>query len=517
MDVTNFVLHEYGQPLHAFDADKISGKKIIVKKLPAGTPFKTLDGNEIKLGANDLMICDEKGGLCIAGVYGGINSGVTASTKNIFLESAYFLPTGIRKTATRLNLRTDAATHFEKGCDPNVTVEVLKRAALLIEEVAGGKTVSEITDTYPVKMDGWKFPVSYNRMIQLAGFTIERKTILEIFHHLEIKVEREDGDVWHLHVPAFKTDVTREADVVEEILRIYGYNSFTLPKTLKSSLSFSPKIEAQKIQNTVADMLTGTGFNEIWTNSITHSSYEQNEGVRATQIKLLNSQTAELDSLRTSPAGDSGLEVIAHNQNRKITDLRLYEFGSTYHKTNEGYQQKRHLSLFITGQTAEHNWLDKGVAYNFYHLKSFVQNILRRLGHHTFETVVEENTPFAFSLILKNEGTGIAKIGSVARPVLAKFDIKGEVYFGGLNWDYLLEKSEYNKVSFSPLPKFPSVRRDLAMIVREDLPFEAIEKIAYAESKKLLQEVMLFDVYKGDKMEKGKKSYAVSFFIPAPG
>ena len=515
VDITNYVLHEYGQPLHAFDADKIRGGKVVVKKLKEGTVFKTLDEKEVKLSANDLMICDAEGGMCIAGVFGGADSGVSITTKNIFLESAYFSSTGIRKTATRLNLRTDAAMHFEKGCDPNITVQALKRAAILITEIAGGKIASEIIDIYPTPIEGWRFAVSYDRMMRLAGFPIEKQAVKEILQRLEIKIEKEEGDTWNLFVPAFKTDVKREADVVEEIIRIYGYNSFTLPKTLKSSLAFSPKIEAQKTENTVAEMLSGAGFNEMWTNSVTQSKYEEDEQQKQEQVKLLNSQTADLDSMRTSMLY-SGLEVIAYNQNRKATDLRLYEFGSTYHKVAGKYEQRRHLTLFLTGKTSEHNWLDKGASYGFYHLKSFVMNVLHRMGHHQFEKEISEEAPFAFNLTLKNEGIVVARLGSVSKHILSKFDVKNEVFFADINWDYLLDKSQFAKTSFIELPKFPAVRRDLAMMVNEDLTFEAIEKIAVTESKKLLQEISLFDVYKGDKIEKGKKSYAVSFLFQHP-
>lgn len=510
VDVTNYVLHEYGQPLHAFDADKIRGGKVVVKKASEGTVFKTLDEKEVKLGADDLTICDAEGAMCIAGVFGGFESGVSSSTKNIFLESACFSSTSVRKTATRLNLRTDAATHFEKGTDPNITVEALKRAALLITEICGGEVSSDIIDIYPNKIEGWRFAVSFDRMIRLAGFSIPKETVGKILEHLEIKVEKEDGDEWHLLVPAFKTEVKREADVVEEIIRILGYNSFTLPKHLKSSLPLTPKVDGQQTENIVADILCGAGFHEIWTNSVTQSKFEEDEALQQQQIKLLNSQTAELDSLRTSMLY-SALEVVAHNQNRKATDLRLFEFGSTYNKTGAGYTQTRHLSLLLTGKSAEDNWLAKGTSFSFYHLKSFVLNVLHRLGHHHFETETAEQNPFAFSLKLKIEGVEIANIGSVSKNVLSKFDIKSEVFFANLNWDYLLDKSQFAKTSFHELPKFPAVRRDLAMVVNEDLQFAAIEKIAHAESKKLLQEVSLFDVYKGDKMEKGKKSYAVSF------
>lgn len=509
VDITNYVLHEYGQPLHAFDAGKIEGNKVVIQKLPSQT-FKTLDGNEVKLQDNDLLICDSVKPICIAGVYGGVESGVGASTKNIFLESACFAPTGIRKTGTRLNLRTDAATHFEKGTDPNITVEALKRAALLMVEICGGEISSDITDIYPTSIEGWRFVVSYQRIVQLAGFAIEQNTIREILKHLEIKIEKEIGDEWQLLVPAFKTDVKREADIVEEIIRILGYNSFTLPKNLRSSLSYSPKVDAQKLENTVAGMLSGAGFSEIWTNSVTQSKFEEEEMLKQQQVLLLNSQTTELDSLRTSMLY-SALEVVAHNQNRKASDLQLYEFGSTYHKAEGSYLQKRHLQILLTGKTSGDNWLQKGGTFSFFHLKAIVTNVLSRLGHFNFETETDETNPWLFALVLKNEGVEIARLGMVVQSVLKKFEIKNEVFFADLNWDYLLEKSQFLKVGFKELPKFPSVKRDLALIVNEGIAFSDIEKIALAESKKMLQQVSLFDVYKGEKMEKGKKSYAVSF------
>jgi len=514
VDITNYVLHEYGQPLHAFDADKIRGNKVIVKKLAEGTTFKTLDEKEIKLNADDLMICDADGGMCIAGVFGGIDSGVTEATTSIFLESAYFAPTGIRTTATRHGLRTDAATHYEKGCDPNITVDALKRAAILICEISGGKISSEIADLYPAPIDGWRFTVSYERILRLAGFSIPVETINEILQRLEINYE-DDGAVLHLHVPAFKTDVKREADIVEEIIRIYGYNSFTIPTTVKSSLAYSPAVNSPKTENVIAEMLSGSGFNEIWTNSVTQSKFEEDELLKHQQVKLLNSQTAELDSLRTSMLY-SGLEVIAYNNNRKATNLRFYEFGKTYTKVEDKYIENRHLTLFLSGKTVDDNWLEKGTAFSFYSLKSIVMNVLHKLGHKQFEITITENTPFVFSLSLKNEGIEVARLGSISKPILNKFDIKNEVFFADLNWDYLLEKSPFNKVEFSELPKFPSVKRDLAMVLKEEVQFEAVEKIAAAESKKLLQEVSLFDVYKGDKIEKGKKSYAVSFIFQHP-
>lgn len=514
VDVTNYVLHEYGQPLHAFDADKIAGGKIIVQKGKSGK-FKALDGLEYNLTADDLLICDVEGAMCIAGVYGGAKSGVTAATQNVFLESAYFSPAGIRKTSSRLHLRTDAATHYEKGCDPNITVEALKRAALLLQQIAGGKTASQLIDVYPNPAGDTKVDVSYSNMLRLMGFTIEKETIRHILRHLEIKIEKEEDDTLHLLIPSFKTEVTREADVVEEILRIYGYNSFTLPKQVKTNLSFTPAVNTVKLQNVVADMLSGAGMNEIWTNSVTQSKFEQDDNLRQQQVKLLNSQTAELDSLRTSMLY-SGLEVIAYNQNRKHADLRLYEFGSTYHKNSDGFKEQQHLALWFTGKTFSDNWIGKSEPYNFYHIKDITLRLLHRLGHQHFEKEYIETMPFHFGLVLKNENIEIVRLGSIRKKILQQFDIKQDVFYACFNWDYLLEKSQFNKISFSELPKFPSVKRDLAMIVADTLQFEAIEKIAFAETKKLLREVSLFDVYKGDKIEKGKKSYAISFVFQHP-
>ncbi len=515
VDVTNFVLHEYGHPLHAFDADKISGNKIVVKKLAKGTPFTTLDNKELKLNADDLIVCNELSPMCIAGVYGGINSGVSESTKSIFLESAYFNPTSIRKTSTTHNLRTDAATHFEKGTDPNITIDALKRAALLIIEIAGGEIASEIIDKYPAKINDTELTISTRRILQLAGFEITTDTIKEILTRLEIRIAKEDGDNLYLMIPPFKTDVKREADIVEEILRIYGYNSFALPKKINSSLSFSPKIDTVKIENTIAELLAGAGYNEIWTNSVSKSKYEKDEKNTEKLVRLLNSQTAELDSLRATTLY-SGLEVIEHNQNRKTTDLQLFEFGTTYSKSENTYTEQKHLSIFLTGKQTEDSWLGKSFDYNFYHLKSIVQNVLSKLGHHHFETKQLSENNFEFGLQLSNENAPVVKIGKISPSITKQFDLKNDVYFADFNWDYLLEKSAFNKPAFKELSKYPSINRDLAMIINDDLAFETIEKIAFTESKKLLLGVSLFDVYKGDKIEKGKKSYAVSFTFQHP-
>ena len=515
VDITNFVLHEYGQPLHAFDADKIKGGKVIVKKLPEGTIFKSLDGVDRKLSAEDLMICDAEGGICIAGVFGGLDSGVTESTTNIFLESAHFDAISVRKTAARHNLRTDAAMHFEKICDINITVEALKRAASLICEICRGEVASDIIDIYPNPVKGFPITISLTRINKLAGAEIPAATVKNILTKLGIEITEDNGDELSLLVPTFKVEVKREADILEEILRIYGYNTIPIPKMLHSSLSFSPKIDYVKMENIAANLLTGAGFHEISTNSVSQSKFEQDEEMKKQQIMLLNSQTAELDSLRTSMIY-SGLEVIAYNQNRKNADLRLYEIGKTYHKSDSGYTQKQHLTLFLTGADAEDNWLDKGTKYTFYHLKSYVDNLLTRFGIHQHMQSVVESLPFAFAGRLVVEDRELVTFGQIDKSVLKAFDIRQDVFYADIDWDYLTERSQHTKIQFHQLPKFPSVRRDLALVVDAGLNFEQIEKIAHMEGRKLLHGVSLFDVYKGDKIEQGKKSYAVSFTFLDP-
>ncbi len=509
VDATNYVLHEYGQPLHPFDAAKIEGDKVVVRKATEGEKFVTLDGVERKLAANDLVICDAKKPMCIAGVFGGAESGVSDSTTSIFLESAYFSPTYIRKTSTHHGLRTDAATHFEKGCDPNITIEALKRAALLITELTGGMVSSGITDIYHTPIQDYKVDISFAYIKKLCGFEIPLETIKKILSNLEIKIESESETGLILNVPPFKTDVRRPADVVEEIIRIYGYNSFPLPKRLNSSIAFSPAINVAACENIVAALLTGGGFSEISTNSVSQSKFESNDALKAEQIMLLNSQTSELDCLRTSILY-TGLEVIAYNQNRRFADLHLYEIGKTYHKTEAGYKEKKHLALFLTGNTTAANWLDKGRKSDFYHLKANVDNIFSRFGLGSFKQAVTETAPFSFALQYSIDDTVVATLGQVSSAIAKQFDVKQEVWFADLNWDYLLERSQFNKIEYKEMPKFPAVRRDLALVVNRDLRFETIEQLSHTEAKKLLKEISLFDVYTGDKIEAGKKSYAIS-------
>jgi phenylalanyl-tRNA synthetase beta chain len=510
VDITNYVLHEYGQPLHAFDAAQIKGGKITVKTLPDGTRFKTLDEVERILTAHDLMICDEAGGLCIAGVFGGIASGVTAGTTHVFLESAHFHPTSVRKTATRHQLRTDASQHFEKTCDINITTTALLRAADLICQYAGGKIASPLTDIYPTPVPPHAVAISVKRINQLAGASISTTEIKNILQHLEIAVNREEGDMLHLLVPTCKTEVTREADILEEILRIRGYNSIPIPTDLRAALSYSPAVDHEAIQTKVAAMLTGAGFQEISTNSISQSKYELDPTLTTQQVKLINSQTAELDVMRTSMLY-SGLEVIAYNQNHRVTDMRLYETGKTYHLEAGKYVERKHICIYLTGRDHSDTWLAKPTVMSFYHLRSYVEQVLHRLGVHTDAHSEAQHTTLDYGMHWSIGGQVVATLGQVDRKLAASMDIKQPVYYADIDMDILNQRSAMHHVQYKAVSKYPIVRRDLAMIIADTVPFSQVEQIATMIGRKMLRSVSLFDVYKGDKIAAGKKSYAVSF------
>ncbi|MCS6933577.1 MAG: phenylalanine--tRNA ligase subunit beta [Chitinophagales bacterium] len=509
VDVTNYVLHEYGQPLHAFDAARIKGNRVIVKKLPQDTPFITLDNSSIRLHADDLMICNEEEGMCIAGVYGGLHSGVTPDTVSVFLESACFLPASVRKTSLRHQLRTDSAMRFEKGTDPNITVEALKRAVQLLQQIAGAEIASGIIDVYPRPVAGHEVKISIGRILRLAGFDIPPAVIRQILSHLEISIIHEEADNWLLRVPAFKTDVTREADIAEEILRIYGYNSFSIPQAVRASLELSPAVHPVNAENAIAEMLSGFGLHEICTNSVSSSSYVANEEEKQKLVMLLNSQTAELDSLRHTMLY-AGLEVISYNLNRRQSDLRLYDFGKIYTRTAQGYTEQKRLSVFLTGRTFEDNWIGKAEPYNFYHIKHIVNAIFYRLGYSSIP-YEECNLPdFHYGLTAVMEGETVASFGAVHPRILQQTDVRQEVFYADINWEFLLAKTAFAKTVFAELPRFPSVRRDISMILPEEVTYRHIEEIAARETKKLLRGLSLFDVYKGDKISPGKKSYAIS-------
>ena len=522
VDITNFVLMEVGQPLHAFDADKIKGKKVIIKKLTEGTKFKTLDEVERKLTANDLMICNAEEGMCIAGVFGGIGSGVTGNTKNLFIESAYFDPKHARKTSKYHGLKTDASFRFERGADPNITVWALKRAALLIKEIAGGET-SEIVDVYPKLIEKWTVDVNYKNVDRLIGKVIEREKIKSILKDLDIEIIEEKGDDLKLLIPTFKVDVTREADIIEEILRIYGYNNIEFTDSIKSSLSYAEKPDKEKIQNTIADLLSSNGFSEVINNSQTKAEYfEANEYFNSAQsVKILNPLSRDLGVLRQTLLF-GGLEIVIRNINHKTANLKFYEFGKTYKLLNSEevdvtskYYETKRLALFITGKKEQKLWNNEDLKANFFDLKSKVHLVLSRLGVNTskLKSGVISNEIFENALVYKQKKNSLVEFGILNKSVLKEFDIEQDVFYADFNWDLLIEMLKYSKVQFKSLPKFPEVRRDLSMVVDISLKFEEIEKLAFQYESKFLKEVSLFDVYEGDKIEDGKKSYAVSFIL----
>jgi phenylalanyl-tRNA synthetase beta chain len=509
VDVSNYVLHELGQPLHAFNADAIKGGKVFVKKCAEGTLFKTLDEVERKLSVEDLMICNAEEPMCIAGVFGGIGSGVNAETKNIFLESAWFNAVSIRKTAKRHGLKTDASFRFERGTDPEMTVFALKRAALLIQQVAGGQISSEISDLYPSPVSPFEIAVSYKNIDRLIGKAIEHEEIKAILTGLGIIISEENETGLQLQVPAYKVDVTREVDIIEEILRIHGYNNIEIPTQIKASLNYSPKPDKEVVQNQVAEMLTAQGFNEILSNSLTKSSYSA-EPEKA--VKILNPLSTDLDVLRQCLLF-SGLEAISYNQNRRKADLKFYEFGKIYHAEGEGFKENQRLALFITGLKHSENWLISPQASGFYNLKAFVDGILTRLNIKDFTTAEPASAMLAYGISYLKGNKSLVDFGSVAPAALKKLDISGEVFYADFNWDQVLKAIRNNKIAYQEVSKFPSVRRDLSMLLDKESTFEQLKQIAQRTEKKLLKEVNVFDVYQGDKLPEGKKSYALSFIL----
>lgn len=527
VDITNFVLMEVGQPMHAFDADMIEGGNVVVKKLPEGTMFITLDGVERKLNGTELMICNEKEGMCIAGVFGGIKSGVTESTTNVFLESAYFNPVSVRKTSKLHGLKTDASFRYERGCDPNITIYALKRAAMLIKELAGGTISSEIIDVYPTSIERAKVDLNYQSMFDLIGKEIPVETIKSILGMLDITIESETAEGMVLRIPTNKVDVTRQCDVVEEIMRIYGYNNISFDETLNSCLSYSKKPNPNKIQNVVGDYLANNGFVEIMNNSLTKAEYyEDNADFDSkNNVVLLNPLSKELNVMRQTLLY-SGLECIVYNINHKIPNQKIFEFGKHYRYNPEQaengdvtkrYFEERHLSIFMTGNEIGENWKMPSMQVDFYFLKAHVINILRRLrinmGRITFEPSTAKYFTAGLDLMFKDSKKVIASLGRLAKPTLKKMDCKQDVYYADINWDLLLKSIPSQEVTFAEIAKNPEVRRDLALVLDKNVTFDAIEKLAYETEKKLLKKVSLFDVYEGDRIEEGKKSYAVSFIL----
>ena len=527
VDVTNYLVHAFGQPLHCFDADKIKGGAVIVKTMPEGTPFVTLDGVERKLSARDLMICNAEEPMCIAGVFGGLDSGATEATHNVFLESACFHPTWVRKTARRHGLSTDASFRFERGVDPQATLYVLKLAALMIQELAGGTISSEIKDICATPAQDFRVELSYQKVHDLIGKTLPIETIKSIVKSLEMKIESETAEGLTLLVPPYRVDVQRDCDVIEDILRIYGYNNVEIPTTLKSSLTVKGENDrSNKLQNLVGEQLAGCGFNEILNNSLTRAAYyEGSEAFPAQQlVMLMNPLSADLNAMRQTLLF-GGLESISHNANRKNADLRFFEFGNCYHfqadrRSDERalapYSEELHLGLWVTGKRVSNSWAHPDEESSVYELKAYVENILARMGIAPRDLVVSRHSDDLLAAALQMHTRGgqlVATLGVVSRKQLKAFDIDHEVYYADLCWKELMKLGRKNRVSFQELSKFPAVRRDLALLIDRKVTFAEIEKIAYDTDKKLLKEVTLFDVYEGKNLEAGKKSYAVSFLL----
>ena len=514
VDITNYVLHELGQPLHAFDAQKVKGNKILVKTLAEGTPFTTLDGVKRSLSSEDIMICDANSDpLCIAGVFGGSKSGVTEHTNSIFLESAYFNPIAVRKTAKRHALNTDASFRFERGIDITLTKYALKRAALLIEEYAGGKMGSDISDFYPEKIEDYQVFLSYENAYRLIGQEIPKETIKKILASLEIKINSETEGGLGLTIPSYRTDVQREADIIEEILRVYGYNNIEFSHKLNTSISFDSNKET-KIENIIANQLTALGFNETMANSLTKPEYValSNNITEEANVEMLNPLSNDLKVLRQSLLF-SGLESVSYNINRKNNSLKFYEFGKTYHKYNEKYQEDKHLTLFITGNRTTDSWNSTSKASDFFYLKGIITNILGRLGIDNLKTTPAKQDVFSEGITLSLGKMKLVEFGVIKKGLLKEFGIKQEVLFADFNWDTILKITGNKSIKVTGLPKFPAVKRDLALLLDVKTEFKEIYNLAFQSEKNLLKEVDLFDVYQGDKLPQGKKSYAVSFLI----
>ncbi len=509
VDVTNFVLHELGQPLHAFDADAITGCKVLVKKLADGKLFKTLDDVERKLSADDLMICNAEEPMCIAGVFGGISSGVKQSTSNIFLESAWFNPVSVRKTSKRHGLKTDASFRFERGTDPDMTVTALKRAAILIQELAGGQISSEISDIYPVQANPFPVELSYKNVSRLIGKIIPADEIRATLSGLGIKIISEDSEGMKLEVPAYKVDVTREVDIIEEVLRIHGYDNVEIPSQIRASLNTTIKPDKEVLQNQIAELLSANGFFEILSNSLTKLSYSA-EPERA--VRILNPLSTDLDVMRQSLLF-SGLEAIVYNQNRRNSDLKFYEFGKVYNLDQEIYKENLRLSIFLCGSKHTEGWNTKSENTDFYNLKSAVDLIINKLNLKGLSSMENSNPEFSLGISYRKSDKILVEFGAVSKKSLKKLDIGSDVFYADFDWDQIMRSVRNNKITYTEVSKFPSVRRDLSMLLSKEISFEQLNQIAFKTEKSLLKEVNVFDVYVGDKLPEGKKSYALSFLL----
>ena len=527
VDITNYILFAYGHPMHCFDADKIKGNQVIVKCMPEGTPFVTLDGVERKLSSRDLMICNAEEPMCIGGVFGGLESGTTEETKNVFLESAYFHPTWIRKTARRHGLSTDASFRYERGIDPNNTIYILKLAAMMVKELAGGEISSEIKDVSCKDFPPFRVELTYQRVNELIGKNIPVEAVKSIVKSLEMDIVAETAEGLTLDVPQYRVDVQRDCDVIEDILRIYGYNNVEIPTTLKSSLVAETETDkSNKLQNLVAEQLVGAGFNEIMNNSLTKAAYynDLTSYPAKNLVRLMNPLSSDLNVMRETLLF-GGLETIARNANHKNPDLKLFEFGNCYYyreeKRNEEkalapYSESYHLALWLTGKDKQGSWIHADEDNNAYMLKAYVENILGRVGLHMRDLTIENLSTdiYASAVVIKTQGgKRLAMIGTVTRKLLKQFDIDNAVFFADINWIEVMRSIRSLKVSFKELPKFPAVRRDLALLVEKNVQFAQIEKLVFDADHKLVKSVNLFDVYEGKHLEAGKKSYAISITL----
>ena len=514
VDITNFVLHELGQPLHAFDADKIIGNKVIVRSALEGEKFVTLDNVERKLQAGNLMICNAEVAMCIAGVFGGASSGITSATKNVFLESAYFSSASIRKTGKQHGLKTDASFRYERGTDPEITVYALKRAALLITEICGGTIDSPLIDLYPEKVKSSSFEIKYAYIDSFCGEVIDRNVIATILTSLGIKIISTDANSLMVDVPTFKVDVLRPVDVIEEILRVYGFDRIPLPKKQSISLPAIVDFDREEIQNKIADYLAAQGFNEILTNSLTKTSYNESAGwSEEKSVHLLNPLSQDLGVMRQDLLMN-GLEILQYNRNRRQTDLKVFEFGKVYSMKEGKYIESYSLSLLVTGKKQEVSWQGNSSNVDFFYLKSIATNLLTLAGVNISELAVNEivHPAYSFGLNYASGNKVVLEIGLLNTALSKKFDLS-EVVAANFNWDVVIKKAKKKPVQYLEVSKFPSVKRDLSMMVDVSTTFAKIKEVAHRTEKKILKEINLFDLYQGDKIEKGKKSMAVSFLL----
>ena len=531
VDITNYILHGVGQPLHSFDADKIKGNKVVVRSATEGAKFVTLDGFERTLTDRDLMICNVEEPMCIAGVFGGLDSGVTEQTKNVFLESATFHPTWIRKTARRFGLNTDASFRYERGLDPNQTVEVMKRAALLIQEVAGGTITGAIQDIYPVPVAPYRVELTYDKVNTLIGKVIPVETVKSILESLEMKIVSETAEGLVIDVPVYRIDVQRDVDVIEDILRIYGYNNVEFSDNVKSNLSYqTPTDRSYKLQNLISEQLCGCGFNEILNNSLTRSAYYDNLSTYPVShcVMLMNPLSADLNCMRQTLLF-GGLESVEHNAKRKNGNIRFFEFGNCYdynidHKKEDEtlaeFSEDYRLGLWVSGSRVDNNWAHPNEKSSVYELKAYVENILVRLGVNLQKVIFGNlaNDIYSAGLsITTSSGRQLGTMGIVSPKICKELDIETDVYYAELSWTLLMKEIKKSKVTFSEISKFPAVKRDLALLLEKNVQFAEIEKIATESERKLLKDVALFDVYEGKNLPAGKKSYAVSFYLQDEG